>query len=380
MKRAQRVRGTSASREPGPTASATSLAIRASIALAELYRSEARDPNLIPLQEAAAFCRGELSVWSTWADDAVDADLERCIGLLLRHRPRTLADHSNFVAAARLTEMPEYTIADDHACPRHGRSPADVVEELVRALAATKALQTRVRKDETLPAGPVGLWVDGRRYSLVVPPVAASKPVALPIRQAPARPDVALSFEELRETAKALSDTGRGDHLLRTTDVLDVLVDLSGKAAGLSVPAGATTLLSAPTGKGKSVLLRVLAVQQATSGQTVTLVVPDAAAVIALTRDIEADLASLGSSASAAGLVSPSGAMGHFARRAVDRERDPGETRWVAERWAYACALSGAIEAPRAGRRAESPAEDAPSGLGAPSSLSSVALLTPASW
>jgi Rad3-related DNA helicase len=171
-----------------------------------------------------------------------------------------------------------------------------------------------------------------------------SKPLELPCRAAAAHQEVAVSFDELRAVAEALCDARRGDHLLRIHEVLNALVDASGDSGWLRIPAGATTLLSAPTGKGKSLLLRVLAVYLATTGRTITLVVPDAAAVIALTRELEADLAALASPASTAGLVSPNATMGHFARRATDLERDANETRWVSQRWAYACALSGAID------------------------------------
>lgn len=343
--------------------STTGVSVRLALALAERHLSGTSTVQGVPLRAAAALCSGELSSWTAWEKDELDEGSQSQIATLLRYRPRRLASTEEFLSAAAMLDMPEYVVdgASESASPRHGRVVPDVIEDLVPLLAKASSAVRRAPARKVFEPGPREVWIDSQRYALEVPAVPADADPIPTCEPAPAAASLTVSLVDLRATAEALVSAGRGSHLGRVNDVVETLVDAEGDSvASITITAGTPLVASAPTGSGKSVLLRVLASHLAMRERTVTLVVPDTASVVALVREIEGDLAALRSDAVVAGLVSPQGAMEHFRRRATDPDCDPDELRWVGERWAYACSLGGAIDGPQAWQVGAEPCQRCP--------------------
>ncbi|WP_143220917.1 hypothetical protein [Actinomadura sp. CNU-125] len=114
----------------------------------------------------------------------------------------------------------------------------------------------------------------------------------------PYRPDIAPTVKELLDIAALIErryddDEDRYLHstLARLFD--ELRCDASDTVEVLQLIAGRTQVLNAPTGTGKTVLVRVLASWFALRGLRITLVVPDVKATLATAWDISADLAFL---------------------------------------------------------------------------------------
>ncbi|MER0243287.1 hypothetical protein AAHZ94_14920 [Streptomyces sp. HSW2009] len=182
----------------------------------------------------------------------------------------------------------------------------------------------RSRPDE--PAGP-GIWLPRTQYAAgsgliqgrtVIPVFAdggeeeAAARAELPeVRTVPYQEEIALPAGELLELARLIDGrypaADRYVHAvlenlfaqLQTTDAVPAqeLIRLG---------AGPMGILNAPTGTGKSVLVRVAASWYAVNGLTVTLVLPTVEATLSAAWDISQDLKHLGRTETCTPLMSPS--------------------------------------------------------------------------
>jgi hypothetical protein len=110
--------------------------------------------------------------------------------------------------------------------------------------------------------------------------------------------------------------------------------------------AGATTLAVAPTGTGKSVFARLIALHQAAAGVPVCIVVPDIPAVWKEVLRLEAAATSADLDLQIAPLSSWRGLAGHAARHLEHPPAEDPTGRWALERAAYSCHLAAYAEPP----------------------------------
>ncbi|MEU3022473.1 hypothetical protein ABZ644_07250 [Nocardiopsis alba] len=159
-----------------------------------------------------------------------------------------------------------------------------------------------------------------------------------------------------------LTEKGRKPYLHRTLDALFEhlrTVDADGHVDALALMSGKTRILKAPTGTGKSVLVRVMAAWFADQGLRLAVVVPDIKATMKLSGEIQRDLdhlheiGRLPESERCTPLMSPHGRWDQLAKRvgAVDEDTpgvwDPRDSRDIDE-LAYGCALRSTTEPPDA--------------------------------
>ncbi|MFI5960451.1 hypothetical protein [Cryptosporangium sp. NPDC051539] len=279
------------------------------------------------LDHAHVFASGRVDLWDAWERQP---DLvRRVVGRFLRIRNNELGSYAKFVKAARdLVYRPDSPYAAPagvprsevtYLVPRHGQRPLELAERLLDE-AEAKYAHTR----RPLPVAGSGRWSFGWRSESVVdlPRHAASLGVApLLVTTAPAVDTVKITKGELNALADELDEAGRGTPWQR-----EVLESLFGglKDAGdaavatLLLASGKIQLLNAPTGVGKSVLTRLLAIHLARRGIPVALVVgtineaQDTAEKIAeqdaraqrAADELRGDLSALGSPLTCAVLIS----------------------------------------------------------------------------
>ncbi|ASU59857.1 hypothetical protein CGQ36_20835 [Nocardiopsis dassonvillei] len=173
---------------------------------------------------------------------------------------------------------------------------------------------------------------------------------------------IAPRIGELLELAELIDgrlvEEGRKPYLHRTLDALFEhlqTVDADGRVDVFALISGRTRVLNAPTGTGKSVLVRVMAAWFAEHGLRLAVVVPDIKTTMKLSGEIQQDLdrlhavGRLPESARCTPLMSPRGRWDQLAKRvsAIDEDMpgvwDSRDSRDVNE-LAYGCALRSATE------------------------------------
>src|SRR5262249_27027208 len=112
-----------------------------------------------------------------------------------------------------------------------------------------------------------------------------------------------------------------------------------GAVTDLELRAGPLNLLVAPTGTGKSLLMRVAAAQLAGEGHVVVLVTPTVESSLDLVERIERDVEILGVSAPVVALLSARNLVEVARLRTDDAPDDHGRARWTWQRLGYSCLL-----------------------------------------
>jgi hypothetical protein len=342
-------------RRPRDLPELTPPALRAALALAELYfvhRGE-DGTRLIHPADARLFLSGQLGLWTRWRQGLSDEQAGQ-VDLLLRHRPRRLAKESGFRTSleSRLRRglLPRYQPQDDGRLLVGGRVPAaDVLREALAELRAAGESRWWVppvaRGGERYTAavflyGSAGRQ-EFRRSTYLTPHIA---PVAAPlqVRTAAPKPAIRLDFEELLLTAKRLDAAGTHGFSLHDTlfrFLHGLRVQNGERLSGLELRAGPLNLLVAATGTGKSVLTRVAAAQLARDGRTVVLVVPDVEATLEAVQQLEGDLAALDVQAPVVALLSPRRLIEVARRRSDEPGTNAERARWTWARLGYSCLL-----------------------------------------
>ena len=333
------------------------LATQIACALAEALfpAPDASGRPVASLDQAHVIASGRLDLWDAWPSQP--ERVHRLVGRFLRIRHNELGSHRRFMQTARdLAHRPDspYTVPGGvplrevrQLVPRHGQQPLDLAERLI-AEAEAKHLQNR----RPLPVATRGRWSFGPQAQSVVEFPDLGVPVTNPlvVKTAPSLKSLMVAMVDLFDLADELDAAGGGSPWqrrvleglckgLKNTD--DIAV------SELLLRAGRIQLLNAPTGVGKSVLTRLLAIHLARRGVPVAIVVgtineaqktaetlqeqDDNARQTA--RALNSDLAALGSRLRCATLISPH----RLHEKAVIAASREDWDRY--DRLAYGCAL-----------------------------------------
>lgn len=335
------------------------LAAQAALALAEAFmpRRGSTGQVEVRIDDAHVFASGRVDLWSGW--ERLPADVQQLVGRFIRVRNNELGSRGRFrMAACDLGLHPDSPYAVPQGVelrdvtvlrPRHGQNPLRLAEALIEE---AEAKYRKARRP--LPAARPGRWTFGfGNQSIVeipdkmVPDAVA--PITIDIASAAAT--IKVDKQALFDLADEFDTAGRGSMWQRAVlhtlfDGLKNIDDIT--VSELVLQAGRIQLLNAPTGVGKSVLTRLLAVHLARIGITVAVVVgtigeaQNAAENIAeqdaqarrAAAEIKADLSALGDPARCAVLITP---------RRIHEKAVLAASREEWERFddlAYGCALA----------------------------------------
>lgn len=365
-------------------------AVCAALALAAHYFPLAGDgapEGAAPFSQAAFLLSGKYQAWDRWKDLAHEE--KQRIALVCSIAPAELADLRKFTVAARslLAQFDgepgaEPVIAPfeaaggspftaDAALPRLAGDPLGYVDRITR----------RFRRPSARPkplefAGP-GTWNTGEIFvkdvgqvhgRLVIPayPQFTQAPGhdALPcLSTVPYQPSLRIPVPELLDLAARIDERLplEGRYLHDTLEKLFSVLQATGTVSpseALVMTAGGTEIFNAPTGTGKSVMVRVMAVWFAARDMRVAIVLPDIKACLKMTWDVREDLAHLHSSGviedqpACAHLMSASSMHDRAVKHATLISEDPGAPGEWGERaerdidpLAYGCAQKTFLEA-----------------------------------
>ncbi|MGW6074696.1 hypothetical protein ACWF09_00830 [Streptomyces sp. NPDC055186] len=362
----------------------------ATLALAAHYfpdTSVGGDAPAAPFRKAAFLLSGQFRAWDRWPE--LTSEERRRIVDVFSNAPRRLGDVRTFTLAARallaafdgenpgepqklLTFEPASgdPLTAEAAIPRVG---GDLLAFVDRQIARFRRPSARPKPPEF--AGP-GTWKTGEIYVPQVGQVHGQLTIPtypgfteafghdrLPhIDSAPPLDDLRIPTEDLLELAVQIeSGEPQEKRYLHATlkglfSVLQTSDTISPQEA-LRMTAGGLEIFHAPTGTGKSVLVRVLAAWFAKQKYRVTIVLPDIKACLAMTRKIQFDLRVLQDldvikhETGCAHLMSSSGMheRAHKLARLIDEDpQSPGEWGENGERdvdpLSYGCAQRPLLE------------------------------------
>ncbi|MGW1055955.1 hypothetical protein [Streptomyces sp. NPDC002521] len=353
--------------------SKTAGAVGAALALAARYfprEGEGDDKAVASFRDAAFLLSGQLDKWVLWQD--LPHEEKQRIAAVVALAPQELAGVTVFAARAR--ELLDFAHGEPAALPFRPSGPSagraeaavplvggDLLEYVDRILQRLRRDHPRRRPDAA--AGP-GIWLPRTQYAAgsgliqgrTVIPVFGDggedeeDRADLPeVHTVPYQAEIALPAGELLELAHLIDrrypPADRYVHAvlenlfrqLQTTDAVPAqeLIRLA---------SGPMDILNAPTGTGKSVLVRVAASWYAVNDLTVTLVLPTVEATLSAAWDIRRDLEQLGRAETCTPLMSPSRlherAMKVAARIEGSLLEQPDKTLWKLDQLSYGCALS----------------------------------------
>lgn len=299
---------------------------------------------------------GQYDAWAEYPGLSVEE--QRRIGRMLRQRPNRLSneeslrtDVERFLATGA---MSEYVLRDDGVlAARHGMPPHELADLLLEEIVRIRAENSRALPDAEpgeyvttlrVPlAGQDHTWAVQAHYRLEERHAAPeAEPVT--VRTSPAVRQPSLKVGEFlalnRELDELAGETFRTESLdplfkqLRTGEDQPVS-DL------LHLRAGNLQVLQAPTGFGKSVLMRSLGSWAQEEGVTLGLAVPTTIAALKMAYGIEEDLRSRGvehPERLVVPLMSPNSMMAALDQVAAE-SRDRAFVKWAEERLGYGCAL-----------------------------------------
>lgn len=222
------------------------------------------------------------------------------------------------------------------------------------------------RRRPDKPAGP-GIWLTQTWYApghgliqgkATIPEAGDgldADPAALEITTVPYQPDLRIDTGELLELAADidLRYQHQDRYLYRVLDGLFAQLNTTDSVKAteaIRLVPGPTEVLNAPTGTGKSVLVRVAASWFAVNGMTIALVLPTVDATLSAAWDIGEDLRhlrdlrGLGTELTCTPLMSDGGLHERAVKAAARTEGSfldqPPKARWRLDQLAYGCALA----------------------------------------
>lgn len=300
----------------------------------------------VPLESAALVAAGRIDLWRDWTKQPTET--RRLVGRFLRVRPNEIGSHRRFRDMARtLRSDPDssYELPADvpdsevrTVVARHGQRPLDLAARLVEE-AEKKYMEGR----RPLPVAGPGRWGFGwRGESVVELPVTVKDAVIDPIvlNTTPTVEDVTVTRDELEGLIEEISRS-----LGKPSWRLGILAKLFDGLRGdedvpvrkLLLKAGGIRLLNAPTGVGKSVLIRLLAIHLARAGVPVGIVAGRVDEAAKTTEEINEDLEALGIALRCATLVSPRRLAEKAAQAADDGQWNRFDT------FGYGCSIAASV-------------------------------------
>ena len=280
------------------------MAVQAACALAEVFFPEdAASETAIPLDQAHLIASGRLDLWDGW--ESQPPDMKALVGQFLRLRHNELASRNAFLAAARRqfatpdapftlpAGVPSYEAT--RVLPRHGGDPIAFV---VQVLEDMEDIHARARTP--VETAEPGLWSFGWQpeSTVDIPETlrdAASHTAWPVVTTAPYLSEIKVSCQEIRDLAEELDRAWGQSWRLPVIGAL-----LAGFRDSADLPvnelvayAGQLRLANAPTGVGKTVFDRLLAIYLARAGIRSCIVVTNINDALNTEADIRADLGKL---------------------------------------------------------------------------------------
>ncbi len=321
-----------------------------------------RAPDAATLTAAHYLLTGKYDVWSGYP--ALKTDDQRRLARMLRHRDNDVANDSSFrshaVEQLEQDKVPGVRLLDDreHVRFHHGIAPRAFADRLLDEMDTIAA--------EGLRPQPIALAGE-HTNTLNVPmaqglraPILASytfgdehvpehRPPALPLATAEDLPEAVLDISEFLSLSSRLDDKSRTAFREQTLrPFFERMRDRNGRRleGKLELRAGPTQVLSAPTGSGKSVMMRGTATWALESGLTLAIVVDTNSAALKITRQIEEDLEASGAltklglepGEAVVPLMSPN-SLARELERTVRNSKDRDYVDWVFARIGYSCQL-----------------------------------------
>ncbi|MEV6227447.1 hypothetical protein AB0L88_06115 [Saccharopolyspora shandongensis] len=348
--------------------------VSAALALAAHYFPTRLDDGRTAgsFHHASYLLSGHLDMWSQWRDMPVE-DKQR-IAALTGFTPEELANPATFATRARALLRAD----DDEEMAFPFRAYTEAVGAATSAipqvggdlLGYADRILERLRKDHRRrsprkPAEP-GLWRTKTAYAPAVGNIEGTAAIpafgdgdeitrALPtLVTTPYLPHVDVTTHELLDLAHQV-DQRYPSQQRYLHDVLKGLLDQLSTSDTLAptdllrLVAGPTEVFNAPTGTGKSVLVRVAALWFAVHGMTITLVVPTVEATLAAAWEITEDLRFLGRPETCTALMSPHRLLERATKAAARLQgslfEQNDKTLWKLEQMSYGCALAHHTEA-----------------------------------
>ena len=333
----------------------TSPSLRVALGLAELLLPKTTYDGSVAVdpRDARFILSGQLGVWDRWRD-GLTGEHRHTIDRLLALRPRRLATEGGFrvslASHLRNGRSPRYEELGDLLRVIDGVPVADLLsaaraelEQAASPLPAPPAAQRgKVYTSSVFLAGPGR--EEYRRNTYLIPDVAADHPPITVVDSVAPR-HIVLDVGELHQTAQRI-DEARTDAAFSLASALEAFNHHLRGPDGeplrqLPLTAGPLNLAIAPTGSGKSVLMRVAATHLAERGLVLVLVTPDVESTLNLVAEIRSDLAALGLDLPVAALMSSRRLVEVAIRRSDDAPDDTDRARWTWQEVGYSCLLPG---------------------------------------
>lgn len=323
-------------------------------------------PNAPTLGDVRLVAQGRTHLWPEWT--AQPEDLHRSVAVLLAHRPDDLAEDLPLweqlravVDAANDFEIAGAANLDSPmwSSPFRVVAGADLDRRMREWSEKLRTLGSRAAQPEPVPlqgAGDVGLVADGVSYRVPAADLPTAGRPHPEVRTTAPTDSVELDERALLDLARRIDRADRdGPGMYEHVAIEQFLARF---VAGDNEPvrrfeSGVTRLAVAPTGTGKSVFARLAALQLASEGMPVALVVPDIQAVWkeVLRLDLAASRANLDLRVTP--LSSWRNAANHLARHLDHPIAEDSNGRWALSTVAYSCHLVAYAEdgnaPPRAG-------------------------------
>ncbi|WP_329317827.1 hypothetical protein OIE77_42610 [Streptomyces sp. NBC_01715] len=343
-------------------------AVGAALALAAHYfpHEEASGTGLAGFRDAAFFLGGQVDKWARWRE--LPHEEKQRIGEVVAFAPEELASLGVFTSRART--LLDFVEGEPGALPFRaageaaGRAEAAVPLVGGDLLGYVDRMLARLRRDHPRrrPGKPAtaGIWLPRTQYAhgagliqgRTTIPVFAADPGGeddLPeVRTVPYQPEVALPTDELLDLARRIDERylPRDRYVHTVLDGLFQQLSTTDTIAAqdlIRLLSGPMEILNAPTGTGKSVLVRVAASWYAVNGMNITIVLPTVEATLSASWDITQDLKHLGRAETCTPLMSPSRlherAMKAAARIEGTLLEQQEKTLWKLDQLSYGCAL-----------------------------------------
>ncbi|MFB7618596.1 hypothetical protein [Kitasatospora sp. NPDC056181] len=344
------------------------------LALAAYYFPQKDDEGRLAasFQDAYFFFTGHLDLWDQWR--IIDHAERQRISAVLRHARQDFESLGAFThymrgllteeAAAETRTSPFLAVGDPARAtmvvPRIGDDILAFVDRTIQRLRR----HDRPRRPFP-PAGPGDYatretYIAGRgltkgrvRINATATFESGADAGRLPdAATIPYRPCLELQVKALLRHAKAIDKArypkkseAKNRYLYKTLKTLfeQLQYDEAGQIDILSITAGPVEVFNAPTGTGKSVLVRVAASWCAIQDIPLAIILPNVEATLSATWDINGDLQALGRPELAAPMMSPSRlherAMKVAARIQGPFLTQPRKTMWKLGQLSYGCAL-----------------------------------------
>lgn len=308
------------------------------------------------LQRVSYLLTGQYDAWADYPQ--LPGEEQWRISRMLRQRPNRLSneeslhtDAERFLATGALCE---YVLQSGGVlAARHGMPPHELADVLLEEIDRLRSENSRALPDAEpgdyvttlrVPvAGHDSTWAIQAHYALQERHAAPeAEPVT--VHTAPAAGQLTLKVREFLTLNRALDQ--QAGETFRTESLEPLLAQLrTGDDVELGellrVEAGNLQVLQAPTGFGKSVLMRSLGSWAQTEGVTLGLAVPTTMAALKMAYGIEKDLHSRGvdhPEQLVVPLMSPNSMMAALDQVAAE-SRDRSFIKWAEDRLGYGCAL-----------------------------------------